>query len=324
MTQHQSLCAAFQATAARHPDRVALRGPGGATGLTWRQYADRVRALATGLAALGVRPGDTVAIMLTNIPEFHLADTAVLHAGATPFSIYNTFTAEQVSHLFGNAGNRVVVTETQFLEKVRTADTTGQVQHIICVDGPVEGTRTLDEVAALDAPDFDFDATWQAVRADDLLTIIYTSGTTGAPKGAELTHANLLAEFAAVEPIITPNVEDRVVSYLPDAHLANRAFCHYNNVIEGVQVTTVADPKQLVATLPAVRPTLFLGVPAIWYKIKAGIEAIVAAEESTPKRLLVQWAIRTGTAVAWLRNDGKPVPLRTAARRSRRSPGPRE
>ncbi|MFB8002321.1 AMP-dependent synthetase/ligase [Nocardia sp. NPDC056000] len=306
--QPNSLCAAFQATAARYPDQVALRGPDGTPSYTWAEYADRVRKLATGLTALGVRAGDTVAIMLTNVPEFHLADTAVLHTGATPFSIYNTFTAEQVSHLFGNAGNRVVVTETQFVDKLRAANIDGRVEHFICVDGPVEGGYTLDEVAGLSAPDFDFDAAWRAVQADSLLTLVYTSGTTGPPKGVELTHANMLAEFSAVDGVFEVRPQDRVISYLPDAHLANRAFGHYNNLIEGVQVTAVADPKQLVAALAEVRPTLFLAVPAIWYKLKAGIENIVA-QESSVKRAVVGWAIGVGTEVARRNSDRRPIPI---------------
>ncbi|MFD4352563.1 AMP-dependent synthetase/ligase [Nocardia sp. NPDC058518] len=302
-----SLCAAFQATAARLPDRVALRGPGGTASLTWRQYADRVRDLATGLSALGVAAGDTVAIMLTNVPEFHLADTAVLHTGATPFSIYNTFTAEQIAHLLANAGSRVVITESQFLETVRAADIAGGIEHIICIDGPAAATLTIDDVAGMVAPDFDFDASWRAVGPDSLLTIVYTSGTTGPPKGVELTHANMLAEFQAVKQLFDVRPEDTVISYLPDAHLANRAFCHYNNLLEGVQVTTVADPKQLVSALPQLRPTLFLAVPAIWYKIKAGVEALVAQEHPV-KRTLVSWALGVGQETARLNSDGLSVP----------------
>ena len=85
-----TLCAGFQATAVRHAGDVALRTPGDAQTLTWRQYADRVAAIAAGLAALGVRRGDTVGLMMSNRPEFHLVDTAALHLGAVPFSIYNT------------------------------------------------------------------------------------------------------------------------------------------------------------------------------------------------------------------------------------------
>ncbi|MCA1842726.1 MAG: AMP-binding protein, partial [Actinobacteria bacterium] len=85
-----SLCEAFQRSAALDPARVALRTPGGAVEITWAEYADRVRRIAAGLAALGVRRGHTVALMMTNRPEFNLCDTAAMHLGATPFSVYNT------------------------------------------------------------------------------------------------------------------------------------------------------------------------------------------------------------------------------------------
>src|SRR5690348_7121551 len=110
-----SLCEAFQRTVARCPDEVALRTPGGAVEITWAEYAERVRRLAAGLAACGVGPGDTVGIMLLNRPEALLVDTAALHLGAIPFSVYNTSSPEQLAHLFGNAGNAVVVTQQGFL-----------------------------------------------------------------------------------------------------------------------------------------------------------------------------------------------------------------
>jgi len=113
-----SLCEAFQNTVAATGDVVALRTPGGGQEITWQEYGERVRRLAEGLAALGVGHGDTVGIMLTNRPEFALVDTAALHLGAVPFSIYNTSAPEQIAYLFGNAGNRVVVTEQQFLSQV--------------------------------------------------------------------------------------------------------------------------------------------------------------------------------------------------------------
>ncbi|WP_280414023.1 AMP-dependent synthetase/ligase [Nocardia carnea] len=306
--QPTSVCAAFQITAARRPDRIALREPDGRVSLTWQQYADRVRDLATGLSALGIAAGDTIAIMLTNVPEFHLADTAVLHTGATPFSIYNTFTAEQIAYVLANAGSRVLITESQFFEKVRAADIDGRLDHIICVDGPTGGSLTLDDVAGRSAPGFDFDATWRSVGPDSLLTIVYTSGTTGPPKGVELTHANILAEFRAVQELFDIVADDTVISYLPDAHLANRAFCHYNNLIQGVQVTTVADPEQLIGTLPEVRPTLFLAVPAIWYKLKSGLETLVA-QENPATRALVSWALGVGQEVARRNSAGVSIPV---------------
>ena len=310
MTQPRTLTEAFQQTVQQHPHNIALRTPDGSVRLTWRQYADRVRRLATGLAALGVRRGDTVGIMLTNRPEFHLVDTAALHAGGTPFSIYNTLAPEQIAHLFGNAGNRIVVCERQFLDQIRaaTAAEGTAVEHIVCVDDAPEGTIALADLESRTAEDFDFTTSWQAVRPDDVLTIIYTSGTTGPPKGVEITHANMLAELAATTGLHPQTVDDVVISYLPDAHIANRWGAHYANLHSGIQVVTLADMKQMITVLPQVRPTLFGAVPQVWYKLKAGIEAQLAAERSPAKKRLASWAIDVGRQRARLRSDGKPVP----------------
>lgn len=307
-TDSRTLCSAFQATAAAHPDAVALRTADDSVSITWGEYADRVRNVAAGLAELGVARGDTVAIMLTNRPEFHVVDTGALHAGATPFSIYNTLATDQINYLFSNAGNQIVITEQQFLDKLKLAND-GQIEHFICVDGPAEGAMTLEELEASGDPEFDFDAAWKAVEPSDVLTLIYTSGTTGPPKGVELTHANLLAELDALDGYFPLTHEDTIVSYLPDAHIANRWGAHYSNLRYGIQITTVDDPKQLIATLPQVRPTFFGAVPAVWYKVKAGIEAAIAAEPDEKKRKIASWAIGTGTKVAWLKSEGKGVPL---------------
>ena len=130
--------------------------------------------------------------MLTNRPEFHLVDTAALHLGAVPFSIYNTSSPDQITYLFGNAENRVVITQQAFLPAVQAAET--KVEHVVCVDGPASGAITLADLEANPKPDFDFAASWQAVEPSDLATLIYTSGTTGPPKGVEITHRNLIAE----------------------------------------------------------------------------------------------------------------------------------
>ncbi|TAM89319.1 MAG: long-chain fatty acid--CoA ligase [Jatrophihabitans sp.] len=309
MTEPSTLCEAFQATAARYGDRVAIRASDGSLSLTWREYGERVRTLAAGLAGLGVRAGDTVALMLANRPEFHVCDTAVLHMGATPFSVYNTLAPQQIAYLFANAGNRVVICERQFLDRVRAAVAGSTVEHIVCVDAGEPGTLALEEVTARPDPAFDFDASWRAIRSQDVLTIIYTSGTTGPPKGVELTHANMLAELRATDAVTAAGPQDTVVSYLPDAHIANRWGSHYANMFTGVQVVTVADLRSLVTVLPQVRPTLFGGVPQVWYKLKAGLDAALAAEPSIAKRKLAAWAIGVGSEVVRRRSDGRAVPI---------------
>ena len=217
---------AFQETAALQPDSVGIRTVGNEVVITWRDYADRVRKIATGLAALGVERGHTVGLMLRNRPEFHLADTAIMHLGAIPFSIYNTSAPDQIRYLLGNAENNIIFTEKDFLPAVKGAGV--ELTHVIVVDANVDGCLTLEHLESLGATeDFDFDSAWQAVRPDDIATLIYTSGTTGPPKGVELTHANVIAEFMALVDLVDMKPSDRITSYLPHAHIADRVSGHY-------------------------------------------------------------------------------------------------
>ena len=187
---------AFQLTAAEHADQVAIRTKDDEFTITWGGYADRVREVAAGMAAMGVGRGDTVGIMMTNRPEFHFIDTAAIHLGATPFSIYNTSTPEQIGYLLEDAGNQVLFTELALLETVLAArdGASTAVELIVVVDGEAgDEAISLAELEQSGGEEFDFEAAWRAVEPDDLLTLIYTSGTTGPPKGVQLTHANLLS-----------------------------------------------------------------------------------------------------------------------------------
>ena len=310
-----TLCEAFQATAARDPEAIALRNADDSVQLTWGQYAERVRRIAAGLASLGVGRGDTVALMLTNRPEFHLVDTAIVHLGATPFSVYNTSSPEQIAYLFSNAENRVVVAETAFLDVVRTArGDSEQPEFVVCIDGARSDAISLSDLEERGADDFDFDAAWRAVEPGDVATLIYTSGTTGPPKGVELTHANLLAECHAVASVLPIEPGDTITSYLPSAHIADRWSSHYNSMVFGIQIISVADPRAVAGVLPRVKPTLWGAVPRVVEKIKAALDAAVAADPDEARRTAIQGAIATGIEKVRLEQAGEPVPDELAAR----------
>ncbi|MDO7867775.1 AMP-binding protein [Nocardioides jiangxiensis] len=265
-----SLCEAFQHTVRQRPDAVALRTPGNAFSITWFEYGERVRRLAAGLAACGVGPGDTVGIMMVNRPEAAMIDTAALHLGAIPFSVYNTSSPEQLAYLLEDAGCSVVATQQGFLGAVRASGV--DVATVISVDGG-DGTLSLADLEEKGDAGFDFEASWRAVGPDDVLTLIYTSGTTGPPKGVELTHGGILAQLRGVQQILPATPEDRAASYLPFAHVADRWASHYNHLVFGIQVTYVDDPKAIVGALADARPTLWGAVPRVWEKIKAALEA---------------------------------------------------
>jgi long-chain acyl-CoA synthetase len=234
-----TMCEAFQITAAEHPEQVALRTLGDGVSITFGEYAERVRRIAAGLHALGVRRGDTLGLMLSNRPEFHLVDTAAMHLGATPFSIYNTSAPEQIAYLLSNAQNRVFVVEAAFVDRVRAASAqAGDVEHLVLVGGADGDAIPLADLEQAEADDnFDFEGAWQAVRPDDVLTLIYTSGTTGPPKGVQLTHANELAQCRGIDLVGHPRARGSVISFLPHAHIADRGLSHYGQMAWGHTIT---------------------------------------------------------------------------------------
>jgi long-subunit acyl-CoA synthetase (AMP-forming) len=260
-----TLCAAFQESAAARPEAIALRSSDGRAQLTWAQCAAEVQRIAGALAAVGVGHGDTVALLLANRPEFNLVDTAALHLGAAPWSIYPTSAPEQIRHVLDGAGSRVVITEAAFQDRLVTATAGTPVEHVLQVEDIAAWPGT--------PAGFDFAKTWQAVRPADVLTIIWTSGTTGPPKGVELTHGAMAATLEALNAVAHPTPGGRVTSYLPAAHVADRWSTHYWWMTLGMEITTIADAADLVATLPQVRPTIWGSVPRVFEKLRAALES---------------------------------------------------
>ncbi len=312
----RTACEAFQATAEAHPDRVAIRTRGDRFSCTWREYAARVRAVAAGLASLGVGRGDTVALMMVNRPEFHFADAGAMHLGAVPFSIYNTYTPDQIEHLVADAGSAVAITEQAFAERLLAArDSSDRLEHVVVVDGEApEGTMSLDGLVARgDDQEFDFEAAWRAVEPDDLLTLIYTSGTTGPPKGVQITHANICDTVRSFDEMILFPDGGRIVSYLPMAHVAERNVSHYLPMLCGFTVTCCPDPRQVIEYLPEVRPTWFFAVPRIWEKLKAGLEQMLAGLPEE-QRKPIEEALEASLEKVRLEQRGEEVPEELAER----------
>ena len=232
--------------------------------------------IAGGLAKLGVKKGDTVAIMLGNRWEFIPTDLAAVSLGAIPFSVYQTYAPEQIQYLLSDAESKLVITEQAYLDNVNEARKgVSTLERVIVVDGD-GGDLTLDELMEMD-PEFDPAESVEQLGPDDLLTLIYTSGTTGPPKGVQLTHRNLLFAIATADELIDlPERGAKVISWLPAAHVAERNAHYYLPVTKGVSVTICSDPRRIAEFLPKVRPTWFFAVPRIFEKLKAGLEAMMA------------------------------------------------
>ena len=269
-----TMAEAFRLTVDKYPDVVAVRTKDDEVSLTYRELRERVDALAGGLAGLGVKKGDTVALMFSNRPEFHVADLAVMTLGATPFSIYSTFSPEQIQYVVEDAGAHVALIEESHLEQMTGAREIGlpALEHVVVLEGAeADGVLAWADVEGAD-PAFDAEPHWRALESEDLLTLIYTSGTTGPPKGVQLTHKNLMTAVDSIEDVVTfPEGDTRVISWLPHAHIAERAAHHYVPIVFAATVTTCSNPREIIGYLPVVKPTWFFAVPRIWEKLRGAM-----------------------------------------------------
>ncbi len=303
-----TLAHAFRITAAERADDVAIRTKEDAFTITWGELRERVDALAGGLAALGLRRGQTLALLLSNRPEFHLCDLAGMMLGAAPFSIYNTYTAEQIQYLVADAEAEILICERQYLPQVLQARADlPKLAHVIVVDGEAPaGTLALADVERSN-PGFDVEASVAQIEPNDVLTLIYTSGTTGPPKGVQLIHRNLLAAVEGLDVLIEFPRDGRVISWLPSAHIAERNAHHYLPIVYGLQITCCDDPRQVLSYLPEVRPSWFFAVPRIWEKLKAGLETMIAGQPEEQSRAMTA-ALDAAIRKVRLEQKGEPVP----------------
>ena len=273
--------------------------------LTWAQARQRVLEIAAGFAALGLAPGERVALMLPNRSEHVLADLGAVHAGGLGVTLYATLAPEQIAFVAGDCGARIAVLDGA-AELARWRPVLEQLPAItkIIVRDPAacpagDQYLTWADFLALGRERFaaepgEIAARMAAIKPEDPLALLYTSGTTGNPKGVLLTHHNILFEMAAADTIgvIVPRV--RWVSYLPLAHIAERMFSIYLPIHAAGHVHFCPDAAQLVRVIGKVRPTAFFGVPRVWDKIRTGIQALLAAEPDEGKRAAVRQAMDIG------------------------------
>jgi long-subunit acyl-CoA synthetase (AMP-forming) len=281
-----TVCGAFQRLVVQQGDRPALRTFGCDDALTWAELGDAVAVTASGLAALGVGHGDTVAMMLPNIPACHIADLAAVHLGAVPFAIYNSSAPGQIAHQLRDAQPPVLITQQAYLERVEQALADVPGVRLVLVDGPAgpAGALTLEELRELADPGFDLQERWRRVGEDDLVTLIYTSGTTGPPKGAQWSHRTAMSQLRALGAVM-PLPQEAIVSFLPMAHAGGRIAAHYMALARGATITCCPEFEDFPRALADARPDAMFTVPRIWEKLRSGIEAMVAAlDEPTRAR----------------------------------------
>jgi long-chain acyl-CoA synthetase len=307
--------------ARRHPEQVALREKwlGIWREITWAEYLRSVEAAAHMLRELGVRPGDHVAILSDNRPEWFYADMAAQAIGARSVGIYQTSPAPDVAYILNHSRSSVLVCEDQEQvdKAMEVAAETPHLRHVVVIEPRgthgyadprlVTWQRFLEEGEALRQAR----PGWLEQRVAELdpdapAMVVYTSGTTGQPKGAMLSHTNVLAQMPVAE-MLGVGEHDSVLSYLPLCHVAEKFFSLFQQLASGCVVHFGESIETVQQDLREVSPTVFLGVPRIWEKMHASV-TVKMRDASWLKRTLFDVWTRTGQRIAERREAGTERP----------------
>jgi long-chain acyl-CoA synthetase len=295
--------------AARRPKEIALRHKhwGRWQETTWAGYAERVAQVASGLRELGVESGSRVAIHAENRPEWIIADLAVQGLGAVSVGIYPTSPSAEVEYVLAHAKVEVLITEDEEqLDKVLAVrERLPALKHIVVIDP--RGVRS-DDVLVFDSFEEgsleDYAQAVARLEPSSPAILVYTSGTTGPPKGALISHANLVASGSTYVAALGSGQNDEVLSYLPLCHIAERLVSVIDAVWAGSTVNFGEGGEAFPQDLRDVQPTVFLGVPRVWEKMMAGVE-IRMADASWLKRTVYKLCLKQGKRIAPRRMAGK-------------------
>ncbi len=267
--------------------------------VTWAEHVARVNALARKMIDLGVGPGERVAILCENRPEWLVSDLAIQSAGGVSVGIYTTSSAKQVRYVLEHSGAVGLILENaEQIEKwLEIRDALPNVRWVIAIepegfDEVLAWDEVLAEAEGLYARDSSpVDARVDALTPDDTALLMYTSGTTGHPKGVMLSHKNLLWAVDALIQTFGYNKEDEIISYLPLSHVVERggSYCH---LAAGFPISFVENLDTFAQNLQEVRPTVLFAVPRVWEKMHSLVE--LHMREAHPfKRSVYGWAMRT-------------------------------
>ncbi len=301
-------------------DRVAMREKdlGIWRGISWREYGEQAKRVGLGLVALGLRPRDVVSIVADNSPEWLYTDLGVMSVAGIPNGIYTTDSARQVEYIVNDSGTRFFFAENEEqLDKIlEVRDRCPGLVKIFVYD--MDGLHAFHDeqvmpFAALlelgarydrDHPGA-FDRLVDIAQPDDLAILVYTSGTTGPPKGAMLTHRNILFQLAYAD-FITPLREgDQQLSFLPLCHVAERTFTVFNPLYTGSTVNFAESIDTVPENIREVAPALFFAVPRIWEKFYSGV-ALRMRDATWLGRFAYEQAFRIGRRIAEARIAGRP------------------
>jgi long-chain acyl-CoA synthetase len=287
--------------------------------LTWAEYRDVVHQAAAGLESLGVGDGEFVAIMAGNRPEHVIADYATVHTGATPVTIYSTLAANQIQYIADNCKATVAILEDlDFMkrwEEIRAE--LPNLRYIVLISGAenydtVDWVLGWDELVARGAHRLEEDPevvnrSAAAITPDTLATLIYTSGTTGTPKGVMISQRNVVWTLESLRRAADLEMGQRMVSYLPLAHIAERLATHYLGTYLAGQVWYCPSLAGVLEYIQYARPTIFVGVPRVYEKFHSRLQARFAEAEGL-KGVILNKALELNAKRVDAEQEGKSGP----------------
>jgi len=276
-------------------------------------FVERIKNVALGLAALGIRPGDRIALLSENRPEWSIADMAILSLGAVNVPIYTTQAIDQIDYILADSGPRAIfISSKKLFRHASTVLSTRKLEHVMFFDSgvaeDVEQSLSLADLErtgaqqAQERPDA-FDAYLRAVRPDDLATIIYTSGTTGEPKGVMLTHNNFMSNVLSITAGLPIDAADVALSVLPLSHIFERAG-FYVFVYNGLEVYYAASFDQVGENLREVGPTVMTAVPRLFEKVYHRIIKKGMSEKGWKRKVFTN-SLEVGQRYGELKDTGR-------------------
>ena len=284
---------------------------------TWPQYRDAVREIACGLRAIGVQPGEVVALGSETRAEFYLTDLAIMSNGSTAAALYaNSLPADQVKAL-RNCGARVVFLEDpKYLKSLLAAGGAELNVQWILLTGAADGLSTLDDLrargqAALREDPGCFERIRAAVQPADRAILYLTSGATGEPKMVEVSHGALVANVDMGPPAIPVGPRDRMLAFLPSAHIAQRIALELLALRMGVPVWFSESLARMPHEFKTVKPTFFLAPPRVWERVYSTVRTELQKLTGF-KRTLAFTALGAGQKAAQRRQRGESVPFHLA------------
>ena len=303
----------FLETAARRRKAAAyyVRDDEGWKPTRWDVFRGEVRQAARALIALGVEKGDVIGIFGFTRPEWVIMDLAAMMVGAAPAGIYFTSSAQDAAYIVNHSQCKIVLAEHQehFNKIASNRSGLNCLRHVIMMKGetaPDPLQMTWDAFLAMGDPRFDgeVEARLQATLPEDIGTLIYTSGTTGPPKAVQLSHGALAFTASVVRKVWKVSSSDRLISYLPLAHIAEQMITIHFQTVVGNSVYFAKSLQDLPQNLVEVRPTLFFGVPRLFEKMASAAQSKLPAP-ATAKGKLARWAL--GVGQEWRRREGESL-----------------